>query len=113
MSDEESLERLKSSPRPKTGPLLTLQKAIEFGEYDPQFLSGFREWHELTRHSQFQLIREALENRRKHLLTQWAEISNALNFSKKPYLQEALRNIEAQWKKLAEDKERLFLEYSK
>lgn len=113
MRDEESLERLKSRPKPKTGFVLTLQKAIEFGEYDPQFLSGFPEWNQLPRHSQFQLIREALENRRKHLLTQWAEITNVLDFSKKPYLKEALRNIEAQWEKLAKDKEKLFLEYSK
>jgi hypothetical protein len=113
VNSEESLEKLKSSPRPQAGSFLTLKKAIEFGEYDPQFLSGFPEWHELSRHSQFQLIREALDNRRKHLLTQWAEINNVLNFSEKSYLNEALRNIEAQWKKLAADKEKLFLEYSK
>lgn len=83
------------------------------GEYDPKFLSRFPEWHELPRHSQFQLIRQALDNRRKHLTVQWAEIVNILDFSKKPHLQEALQNIQDQLDRLNEDRERLFTEYSR
>ena len=62
---------------------------------------------------QFQYIREALDNRNKHLITQWAEINNMLDFRLKPNLAMALKNIEAQLKKLDKDKERLYLEYSK
>ncbi|MBI2611965.1 hypothetical protein HYW54_04460 [Candidatus Gottesmanbacteria bacterium] len=113
MNDNESIERLKTSKKPVSSSHMNLQKAIELGEYDPKFLSGFAEWHTLSRHAQFQYIRAALDNRRKHLIGQWAEINNVLDFSKKPYLQEALRNIEEQLRKLREDKERLYIEYSK
>ncbi len=96
-----------------TSQTITLQEAIERGEYDPGYLSTFPDWHQLSRHVQFQYIRDALRNRDKQLITQWAEIANILDFSKKPYLTEALRNIEAQRKKLEEDKEFLYAEYSK
>ena len=42
---------------------MTLQKAIELGEYDPDYLAQFAEWSSLSRHSQFELIRQALRNR--------------------------------------------------
>ena len=60
--------------------LMTLQKAVNMGEYDPEYLSTFLEWHSLSRHMQFQYIREALDNRNKHLIRQWAEINNMLDF---------------------------------
>jgi hypothetical protein len=82
------------------------------GEYDPEYLATFPEWHSLSRHVQFQHIRTALDNRRRQFLTQWAEINNVLDFRTKPHLQEALRNIEKQNTKLDEDWERLYLEYS-
>jgi hypothetical protein len=92
---------------------MTLQEAINMGEYNPEYLSTYPEWHQFSKHTQLQYIRMALENRRKQLLMQWAEINNMLDFRLKPELQEALKNIEKQMKKLAEDREHLFLEYSK
>lgn len=92
---------------------MTLDRAVELGEYSPDFLSIFPEWLTLSRYVQFQYIRKALENRRRHLLVLWAEINNMLDFSLKPHLKDALRNIERQLKKLEEDRERLYLEYSK
>jgi len=92
---------------------LTLEKAIELGEYNPKILSEFKEFTTLSRHAQFQLIRKALRNHENQLWLQWAEINNQLNFSKKPYLQEGLDNIKKQVDKLHEDEEKLLLEYSK
>ncbi len=92
---------------------MTLQKAIEMGEYDPEFLATFPEWQDLSRHIQFQYIRDALENRHRQLITHWAEVNNMLDFSKKPQLTEALENIMLQIKKLEKDREKLYLEYSK
>lgn len=91
---------------------MTLDKAIELGEYNPAFLSTFAQWHTLSRHVQFQYIRKALDNRNQHLISQWAEIINMIDFSKKPELAEALKNIEKQIKELDRDREKLYLEYS-
>lgn len=110
--EEGSIEKPQTS-KPKQSPGMTLQKAIGMGEYDPEYLATFPEWFDLSRHMQFQYIREALENRNRHLITQWAEINNMLDFRLKPNLAEALKNIEIQMKKLDKDKERLYLEYSK
>ncbi len=92
---------------------LTLKEAIELGEYNPEYLATFAEWQGLSRHIQFQYIREALDNRHRHLITQWAEINNMLDFRLKPHLSEALENIMNQIKKLEKDREKLYLEYSK
>lgn len=96
----------------QTSSVMTLNQAINMGEYDPNYLSNFPEWHLLSRHVQFQLIKKGIENRNSQLVTQWAEISNFLDFSKKPHLQKALDSIVRQWKDLETDKERLFQEYS-
>lgn len=92
---------------------MTFQKAIDMGEYDPKYLARFEEWKDFARHTQFQYIKTALENRRKHLLSQWADISTILDFSKKPELAKALKNIENQLHKIEDDREKLFVEYSK
>ena len=91
---------------------LTLEKAIELGEYDPNFLTNFAEWHGLSPHVQFQFIRKALDNRSRQLVTQYAELSNVLDFSKKPEIKEAMKNVEKQIRELREDKERLYMQYS-
>jgi hypothetical protein len=91
---------------------LTLAKAIELGEYDPEFLAQFPEWHKLTRHIQFEYVRTALDNRRKQLLTQWATIYNTLDYRLKPHLAAAADNVKMQLDKLRDDKERLYVEYS-
>jgi hypothetical protein len=101
-----------SRSKPSVNKKMTLQEAIELGEYNPQFLATFPEWHSLSRHIQFQYIRKALDNRNQHLITQWAEICNILDFSKKPHLKTALENIEKQLKELEKDREILYLNYS-
>lgn len=112
MEPEDRSEKLNTkNPQSNNNPL-TLQKAIEMGEYDPGYLSTFPEWQTLTKHIQFQYIKQAINNRHNQLLTQWAEVVNIIDFAKKPYLQETLKNIQTQWKKLDEEKERLYIQYS-
>lgn len=113
MGFEDNIEKGKSSGKPIIANKMTLQKAIDMGEYKPDYLATFSEWHTLSRHIQFQHIRTAIENRRHHLLSQWAEVNNILDFSKKPELAEALKNIEKQLKLIEVDREELFVEYSK
>ena len=112
MNDEnELLEKgISSSPSAKSN--LTLDQAVEFGEYDPKALSNFAQWHTLSSHIQWQLIRKALDIRHRQLITQYAELNNALDLSKKPHIREAMRSVEKQLSKLTEDKEELYVEYS-
>ncbi|OGM13856.1 hypothetical protein A3A76_05085 [Candidatus Woesebacteria bacterium RIFCSPLOWO2_01_FULL_39_23] len=102
-----------SGSKPTSSTKITLQKAIDMGEYDPEYLATFPEWHTLSRHMQFELIRKALENRNYQLLRQWAEINNMLDFRLKPHLKVAMKNIEKQLAKVNEDREKLYLEFSK
>lgn len=111
--DQESDETIKGSGGQIKSAKMTLQKAVDLGEYNPAFLSTFPEWSTLSRHVQLQFIKQGIDNRRRHLLVQWAEINNAIDFRLKPNMQEALTNIEKQLKKLESDKENLFFEYSK
>jgi hypothetical protein len=108
----ETGEKLKSGGR-STGQKMTLQKAVDMGEYDPEYLATFAEWHTLSRHVQFQFIRQGLDNRNNQLLTQWAIINNTLDFRLKPQLAEALENIQKQMKRLDTERERLYFEYSR
>ena len=114
MSEEEPRESNLGggSPTTTTSNTMTLQKAIDMGEYSPDFLGQFPEWHTLTRHVQFEFIRKAIDNRNNQLVKQWAEITNILDFSLKPHLKNALKNIEEQRKHLEKNKEKLFVEYS-
>jgi hypothetical protein len=91
---------------------LTLEKAVELGEYDPDFLANFPEWHILSRHIQFQYIRKALDNRNRQLLGQYAELNNVLDLRNKPEVWKAIKNMEKQLHELLEIKEKLFSEYS-
>ena len=91
---------------------LTLDEAISLGEYEPEYLLQYPDFQKLSRHVQFEYIRHGLDNRRKHLLSQYAEISNALDFSQKPKLKIAMKNIEKQLHDLIEIKEKLYVEYS-
>lgn len=90
----------------------TLEQAIEAGEYHPEVLASFEEWDELSRIMQFHLIRKALDNRRRDLVSQYAEVSNVLDFSKKPQLQFVLDNIQRSIKELEAEREHLYVEYS-
>lgn len=111
--DMESGERAPTTSSAPASKNMTLKEAIELGEYDSDFLSTFPEWHTFPKHIQFQYLRKALDNRNKQLLMQWAEINNMLDFRLKPHLAEALKNIEKQMKKLENDREKLYFEYSK
>lgn len=110
---DDSNETLKnSSPPPIQGSFLTLQKAIEFGDYEPEHLATFPEWHSLSRSAQYQLVKQAIDNRLRQLIEQWAEINNVLDFRNKPHLQEALDKIMDQRRKVLDDKERLMIEFT-
>lgn len=101
-----------AQPQVPKSPSMTFEKAIELGEYHPDYLSGFPVWHTLTRFMQFEFITQALVNRRKQLLRQWMEINRANDFRLKPHLVEASKNIEKQLEVLREEKEKLYAEYS-
>ena len=92
--DVELNEKSPKSSAPAASSDMTLQKAVELGEYKPEFLETFAEWHTLSSHVQLQYIRQGIDNRRKHLLTQWAEINNVLNFRLKPEMKATLTKIE-------------------
>ncbi|MBI2028931.1 hypothetical protein HYT02_00760 [Candidatus Gottesmanbacteria bacterium] len=113
--DEEEIEikeqNLKSSPKAKKSSI-TLNEAVEFGEYNPQFLANFPEWHTLSIHIQWQLIRKALDMRRRQLITQYAELNNVLDLRKKPYIHQAIKNVQRQLGELDRDREDLYVEYS-
>lgn len=109
---EEKIEGKTSSGGGKTSSDLTLQKAVDMGEYHPDYLSTFPEWQRLSRIMMWEMIRSAIKNRRRFLLVHWAEINNQLDFSKKPHLQKALENIEKQLNELRTDEEKYQVEYS-
>lgn len=113
MDESEPKEQnLSSGSASSTKTNITLQQAIDFGEYDPKYLSNFAEWHSLSVHIQWELIRKALDIRHRQLVTQYAELNNALDFSKKPHLHEAIKNVEKQISALNQDREKLYIEYS-
>lgn len=109
----ESGEKAPSASPVSTSGNMTLKEAVALGEYKPEFLATFPEWHTFSRHVQFQFIRQALDNRNKQLLTQWAEINNTIDFRLKPQMADALKNIQKQMKKLDADRDKLYFEYSK
>lgn len=93
---------------------ISLQDAVKLGEYKPEVLSGYPEWHKLSKYAQFELISQAVEHRRRQLMNKWAEVDNFTNAAEDPTLKkQAQKNIQEQLKKLSEDKEKLYLEYSK
>lgn len=92
---------------------MTLLKAVELGEYDPIQLSQWPEWHRLSRHGQYQLVRKGLANRDLQLRSEWADINNQLNFSKKPYLQIALERIDREIEHLRHEEDRLAVEFTR
>ena len=111
--DDGIKEKSPKSSSMKPSSKITLEKAIEMGEYEPEYLATFPEWHTLSRHMQFEYIRRALDNRNRQLVVQWSEINNMLDYRLKPHLVTAQENVQKQIKKLDKDRERLYLEYSK
>jgi len=109
---EPKIEQGQSSVSGSSSVNITLKDAIDLGEYNPEYLATFPEWHTLSAYVQFQYIKQALDNRVRNLTVQWAEINNVLDFRLKPGLKEALKNIEKQVKQIENDREKLYLEYS-
>ncbi len=110
---EPSPEKLQNSGSSSTSSLLNLQAAVNMGEYEPDYLARFPEWQELTVTMQFEFVRKGIEQKRRQLRLQYATTFNAPNYSKKPHLEEAIKNIFARLRKLQEDEERLSIEYSR
>ena len=106
-------ERTPTSKPRKSSVKMTLEKAVEMGEYDPKFLSTFPEWTGLTDNLRWHYIRDAIQNRRKFLLLNWAETSNVLDFSKKPEMKTVMDNIMKQVQLLNQEEEKLRLEFIK
>jgi hypothetical protein len=98
--------------KPKVVQSMTLQKAVDMGEYKPEYLSSFPEWHTLSKHVQFQFIKQGLENRRHQLLQQYGRISNVIDFRLKPELKGVLNNIDKQLEMVEKDFEKLSKTYS-
>lgn len=112
MEDLENFEKGTSSSTSQNKGTLTLQQVIDLGEYSPEYLQNFTEWHTLSPHIQWQFIRKALDIRNRQLITQYAELNNVLDLSKKPAVQQAMKNVEKQMQKLSKDREKLYIEYS-
>ncbi|MEI6690903.1 MAG: hypothetical protein WCL07_04105 [bacterium] len=109
---ETNMEAVPSSGGYSSTKNVTLKDAVEMGEYDPEYLSRFAEWHTLSKTMQWSFIEKALDNAERHLVQQWAVVNNVLDFRLKPELQIALRNIEAKRHKVLDDREKLLLKYS-
>ena len=91
---------------------MNLEKAVDLGEYKPEYLATFPEWTEMSPHAQLQYIKRGLVERRKQLLGQWAEMDRAIDARLKPNLETAKKNIEKQLKKLESAREYYYVEYS-
>lgn len=111
--DDIPKEKLTQSKPTKHSGKMTLREAVKLGEYNPEFLSTFPEWIDMSPHVQLQFIKEGMDNRRKQLLMQWAEMDRAIDARLKTNLHEAQKNIEKQLRKIQDDRERLYYEYSK
>lgn len=109
---EKGIEQRSSGNATSNSALMTLQKAIDLGEYEPEVLAQFDEWRLLSAHGQWQMIKQGLDNREKQLRVQQAELFNSVDFSKKPQLMEAIWEIQHKITKIWEDKERLYVEYA-
>lgn len=92
--------------------ILSFLEVIEMGEYKPEFLEKYPEWKTFSKHTQLQYIRQALDNRRKQLLSQWVEVNNAIDFRLKPGMQQTLNNIHKQLDELERDREELYVKFS-
>ncbi len=115
MSDEfgELNEREPKSKPVKKTTKMTLEKAVEMGEYNPEFLSTFPEWSSFTNNIRWHYIRQAIQNRRRFLLLNWAETNNVLDLRLKPELKQVLDKINNQVLDLNREEERLRIEYIK
>lgn len=91
---------------------LSFQEAINMGEYKPEILSKYSEWEGLSSYAQLQYIKQGMDNRKKNLTLQMAELYNVLDFRMKPDLKDAINNIHNHLSKIEDDREKYYLEYS-
>ena len=115
MSDEfgELSEREPTSKPKKSSTKMTLEKAVEMGEYDPKFLSTFPEWAGFSNNIRWHYVRDAIQNRRHFLMVNWAETNNVFDFRLKPEMKEVIDKINAQLVSLNQEVEKLRLEFIK
>lgn len=115
MADEfgEIGERQPQSTPPKKSTKMTLEKAVRMGEYDPAYLSTFPEWATFTDNIRWHYIRDAIANRRRFLLLNYAETNNVLDLRLKPEMKTVLDKINQQLIFLSKEEERLRLEFIK
>jgi hypothetical protein len=90
---------------------MTFTKAVELGEYEPEFLELFEEYRDLSKISQWNYVLKALKNRKAFLLNQYAETFNLLDFSQKPELKRVLDSIVDKQKRLSEEEEMLRIKF--
>jgi len=114
MSDEfgEIFERAPKSYPKKRVSKMTLEKAIELGEYSEDYLSTFPEWHNLSDNIRFNYILKAIKNRRQFLRMNYAETFNVLDYSMKPKLKEVLEAINKRLTELQKEEEQYRIKYS-
>jgi len=108
---DDSMETTLQSAGSASAKKFQLREVLALGEYDPDYLGTFVEWHTLSRPVQWSLIKKALDIRESQLVQQWAEINNILDFRLKPELKIALKNIEKQRHRVMRDRELLLMEY--
>jgi len=108
---DDSMETTPQSAGPAPSKKFQLREVVEMGEYDPEYLGTFVEWHTLSKPVQWSLIKKALDIRERQLVQQWAEINNILDFRLKPELKVALKNIEKLRHQVMADRESLLMMY--
>jgi len=108
---DDSIETTTQSTAPVSSKKFQLREVVEMGEYDPEYLRTFAEWHTLSRPVQWSLIKKALDIRERQLVQQWAEVNNILDFRLKPELKIALKNIEKKRHQVMSDRESLLMMY--
>lgn len=106
-----------SERTPKTKPAvkssrMTLERAIELGEYNPKFLSTFPQWQDLSDNIRFNYILRAIKNRRQFLRLNYAETFNVIDYSQKPELKKVLEAINDRLDELQKEEEKYRIEYS-
>lgn len=114
MSDEfgELSERAPRSKPKTSSPQMTLERAIELGEYDPKFLGTFPQWQDLSDNIRFNYILRAIKNRRQFLRLNYAETFNVIDYSQKPELKKVLEAINDRLDELQKEEEKYRIEYA-
>lgn len=93
---------------------MAFEDAIKMGEYLPERLAQYPEWQTFSHHVQWEYISKGIANRKTQLMHKWSEAINFMDQSEIPELKKQIADsIFEQIRKLGEEKERIYLEYSK